>query len=122
MRDARSKGLSYSTGTHQYRDPERSVMASLAKAQLSFRKAMCDSFDTQTGINALLEVISKANVYERGTSRKDLNVAVLEEVARWTGEMLRMLGLGEGVKRDGDVGWGEKVKEGEGDSIDVSIT
>jgi len=36
---------------------------------------------------------------------KALNVPVVENVARWVGEMLRMFGLGEGEKSQ--IGWGQ---------------
>ncbi|UZJ55391.1 hypothetical protein CBS101457_004711 [Exobasidium rhododendri] len=115
IREARLKGESYSDGEHHYGDSERDLMSALAQAQIDFRRAMCDNFDTSKGVAILLEVISKTNVYSRG--RSTVNVGVLEAVARYVGDMLRMLGLGEGVVREGDVGWGEAAKA-DGESVD----
>jgi cysteinyl-tRNA synthetase len=52
----------------------------------------------------LRELVSKTNVYinKRG---KHLSVALVEYIARWVGQMLRMFGLGEGEKED--LGWGQ---------------
>lgn len=36
-----------------------------------------------------------------------LSVDVVTRVARWAGDMLRMFGLGEGSRPDGEIGWGQ---------------
>ncbi|MCO5580972.1 hypothetical protein L7F22_034847 [Adiantum nelumboides] len=113
LREARSRGENFSDGAHHYGDAERELMSALAAAQEQFRRAMCDSFDTPAGMQALLDVVSKANVYERSRARKEVNVGTVEAVARFVGDMLRMLGLGEGAVREGDIGWGEAAKAGE---------
>lgn len=119
IREARTRGETFSDGENHYGDHEKGLMESLRDTQQSFRKAMSDSFDTPTGISALIDLISKANVYERSRSRAEVNVSVVEAVAQYVGDMLRMLGLGEGAVREGDIGWGESVKgEGESDGID----
>ena len=38
---------------------------------------------------------------------KTLNVGVIMRVARWVGDMLRMFGLGEGPRLEGEIGWGQ---------------
>lgn len=119
IREARIRGETFSDGENHYGDHEKGLMESLREAQQSFRKAMSDSFDTPNGISVLIELVSKANVYERSRTRAEVNVSVIEAVAQYVGDMLRMLGLGEGVVREGDIGWGESVKGGrENDSID----
>ena len=118
VRDSRSKGDSFSDGEHHYGPREKELMAALAVTQMDFRRAMCDNFDTPSGVAALLDIVSQANVYERTQGRSMANVGVLEAVARYVGDMLRMLGLGEGIVREGDVGWGQATKEGETTSLD----
>jgi cysteinyl-tRNA synthetase len=113
VREARHRGDSYSDGQHHYGSEEKILMADLAQAQMNFRKAMCDSFDTPNGIAALLDLVSKCNVYERNRGRGAVNVSVLEAVAVYVGKMLRMFGLGEGVVREGSIGWGDAAKQGE---------
>lgn len=121
LREARSRGENFSDGAHHYGDAERELMGALATAQEQFRRAMCDSFDTPAGMQVLLDVVSKANVYERSRARKEVNVGTVEAVARFVGDMLRMLGLGEGAVREGNIGWGEAAKEGEANgNINVS--
>jgi cysteinyl-tRNA synthetase len=83
---------------------------------------MCDSFDTPRGMSVLLDLVSKANVYERAASKGVLNIAVLVAVARWVGDMLRVFGLGEGPVREGDLGWGEEAVAGDASGGgDVSV-
>jgi cysteinyl-tRNA synthetase len=49
--------------------------------------------------------VSKTNVYINSQG-KNLNVAVVENVARWVGRMLRVFGLGEGD--NSEIGWGRE--------------
>ncbi|KAK0554127.1 cysteinyl-tRNA synthetase [Tilletia horrida] len=109
-------------GPHGYNEAESELMAALSQAQTAFHRAMADSFDTPAGLSVLLELVSKANVYERSRkSRADVNLGVLQAVGGWVGKMLRMWGLGEGRvrEREGEVGWGtapEIGKDSEGES------
>lgn len=94
----------------------------LEQTQLSFREALCDSFDTPRALKAILDLVSDSNVYlNRG--RNHTNTAALVAVAEWVTRMLRMFGLGEGspVDSKGDrlVGWGVAVVEGQEGSADV---
>ncbi|CAO1634863.1 unnamed protein product [Parajaminaea phylloscopi] len=123
-RTTAAKGPSYSDGLHHYGAGEKALIASLTEAQLAFHRALCDSFDTPTAVAVLLDLVSKANVYEKD-SRTATNAGVLTNVGRWVGEMLRMFGLGEGPVREGEIGWGDSVAAGatkgsseEGASVD----
>ncbi|CAO1626553.1 unnamed protein product [Sympodiomycopsis kandeliae] len=107
VRSATSRGSSWSDGQHHYGSAEKELVKTLTQAQLDFRKALCDSFDTPTAMRVVLDLISATNVYER-ERRQDPNVRVLQNIAGWVGEMLRMFGLGEGAVREGDIGWGER--------------
>lgn len=59
----------------------------------------------------LRELVSKTNVYINARGAANVNVAVIENNARWVGDMLRMFGLGEGERRE--LGWGQERPEGE---------
>ncbi|PWN46611.1 putative cysteinyl-tRNA synthetase [Violaceomyces palustris] len=113
--ESRSRGEAYSDGKHHFDEAEKKLIETLTEAQMAFREAMCDSFDTPRGIEVLLQLVSKANVYEKSKKKQQLegestvNVGVLVAVARYVGDMLRMLGLGEGSFKDGDLGWGDSV-------------
>ena len=117
---AASRGPAWSDGRHHYKEPESRLMQALGDAQVAFRKAMCDNFDTPTGISILLDLVSKANVYERSTKRSELEISVLEASATWIGSMLRMLGLGQGPKREGEIGWGSESSSEGSDGVNVS--
>jgi cysteinyl-tRNA synthetase len=94
----------------------------LEEAQLAFRLALCDSFDTNKALQILLSLVSTSNTYvARG--RKSINVRALVAVAEWVTRMLRMFGLGEGSPTDGNgervIGWGAAPVQGQEGSADV---
>ena len=62
--------------------------------------------------------MSRANVYIT-QAQGNPNVSVLEKIARWVGQMLRMFGLGEGSEVEGSFGWGVCVPQGERVGVDV---
>ncbi|KAJ3563550.1 hypothetical protein NP233_g8870 [Leucocoprinus birnbaumii] len=91
-----------SDGYHHYETPERAI--SFYDAQSAFRAALSDSFNTPEALNNLRELVSKTNVYINSRG-KQLNIYLVENIARWVGDMLRMFGLGEGEKAE--LGWGQ---------------
>ena len=107
--EAKALGDAYSDGQHHYGASEKALMQQLEDGQQAFREAMCDSFDTPKGMEILLDLVSKANIYEKShDKRADVNIGVLTAVARYVGDMLKMLGLGEGavLSASQEIGWG----------------
>lgn len=99
-----------SDGYHHYEDPERELMNELYQSKLSFRAALSDSFNTPEALKVLRDLVSRTNIYINSRG-KLLNVGVVEQSARWVGQMLHMFGLGEGYEPD--LGWGtEQNKNG----------
>ncbi|KAF7315877.1 DALR-2 domain-containing protein [Mycena indigotica] len=92
-----------SDGYHHYEAPERELRTVLYDSQYAFRVALCDSFNTPAAIGVLKDLISRTNVYITGRG-KVVNVQLLENVAAWIGQMLRMFGLGAGSEVE--LGWG----------------
>jgi cysteinyl-tRNA synthetase len=80
----------------------------LEEAQAMFRAALSDSFNTPVALDVLRDTISKTNVYINSRG-KSLNIKLVERVAGWVGQMLRMFGLGEG--KSSDIGWGQERSE-----------
>ncbi|GAA6064320.1 hypothetical protein JCM10212_006007 [Sporobolomyces blumeae] len=111
-----------SDGKHHYEQAEIDLMAKLEAAQIDFRSALCDSFDTPRALQTLLDHVSASNVYlARG--RNQVNVGVVEASAEWLTRMLRMFGLGEGQATDSNgervIGWGAAPEKGaQGESVD----
>ncbi|KAH0828186.1 hypothetical protein J3R83DRAFT_3889 [Lanmaoa asiatica] len=95
-----------SDGYHHYEEPERELTNGLNESKLAFRSALCDSFNTPEGLKILRDLVSRTNVYIN-TRTKSLNVVLVEQSARWVGDMLRMFGLGEGGKLE--LGWGQET-------------
>ncbi|KAJ7680882.1 tRNA synthetases class I (C) catalytic domain-containing protein [Mycena polygramma] len=94
---------SKSDGYHHYEEPERELREALYESQYAFRAALCDSFNTPAALGVIRDLITRTNVYITARG-KALNVQLLENVARWVGEMLRMFGLGAGPAEE--LGWG----------------
>jgi cysteinyl-tRNA synthetase len=87
----------------------RDIAKRLYQAHDRFREALCDSFDTPRAVNVLRDLVSRTNVYINSRAN-ELDVSVVERVARWVGNMLRMFGLGEGDPSD--LGWGQPSQDG----------
>ncbi|KAH7889094.1 tRNA synthetases class I (C) catalytic domain-containing protein [Phlebopus sp. FC_14] len=100
-------------GHHHYEDPEQDLMKEIYESRLAFRIALCDSFNTPEALKILRDLVSRTNIYINSRG-KLLNVGLVEQSARWVGDMLRMFGLGEGEKSD--VGWGQEIR-GDADSV-----
>ncbi|KAJ3552423.1 hypothetical protein NM688_g4157 [Phlebia brevispora] len=96
-------------GKHRFGEAEQQLSARLDDAQGAFRAALCDSFNTPEALNILRDLVSATNVYinSRGAN---LEISVVERIARWVGSMLRMFGLGEG--ESSEIGWGQEASEG----------
>ncbi|KAG5646258.1 hypothetical protein DXG03_004085 [Asterophora parasitica] len=93
-----------SDGYHHYEAPEIELTKAFHESQTHFREALCDSFNTPAALDVLRDLVSKTNVYINSRG-KNLNVGIVENVARWIGQMLRMFGLGEGESTE--IGWGQ---------------
>ncbi|KIJ61294.1 hypothetical protein HYDPIDRAFT_96924 [Hydnomerulius pinastri MD-312] len=98
-----------SDGQHHYEDVERDLMNEIYESKLAFRSALCDSFNTPEALKILRDLVSRTNVYINSRG-KSLNVGLVEQSARWVGDMLRMFGLGEGEKPE--LGWGQELEDG----------
>ncbi|KAJ7451861.1 tRNA synthetases class I (C) catalytic domain-containing protein [Mycena galericulata] len=90
-------------GYHHYEQLERDLRVALDDSQYAFRVALSDSFNTPAAIGVIRDLITRTNVYITARG-KMLNIQLLENTARWTGQMLRMFGLGAGPKEE--LGWG----------------
>ena len=98
--------------SHRYGEMEKELTQNFHDAQAAFRSALCDSFNTPVALDILRNIVSRANVYISSRNlNTNLNVSVIERIATWVGNMLRMFGLGEGASND--IGWGQEVAEGE---------
>jgi len=64
----------------------------------------------------LRDIVSRTNTYINSRG-KNVNVGVVENIGRWVGKMLRMLGLGEGESTE--IGWGQEA-QGLG-AVDASL-
>ncbi|KAF9236364.1 tRNA synthetases class I (C) catalytic domain-containing protein [Melanogaster broomeanus] len=97
-----------SDGRHHYEDLEQDLMNELYASKLAFRAALCDSFNTPEALKILRDLVSRTNVYINSRG-KSLNADLVEQLARWVGNMLRMFGLGGG--EEVELGWGQEITD-----------
>ncbi|OCF72041.1 cysteine-tRNA ligase [Kwoniella mangroviensis CBS 8886] len=96
---------SSSEGKHGLGEAEEAITNDLFNAQKEFHAALCDSFNTPTAIQILLDLIAKTNIYF-STKGRDSNLGVVVNIAEWITRMLWMFGLGEGAPPKNGIGWG----------------
>lgn len=111
-------------GQHYHEAAEAELLGNLQKAQVGVHKALCDSFDTPSAIENLVDLVTSANTYISSKQGSLLNTTPIEAVASWVTRILRIFGLGEGpgFSYDGrpEIGWGEVVT-GDGAAANVSF-
>lgn len=112
LSETQAKGMN-TDGKHHFEAPEKQLLEDLSRAQLAFRAALCDSFNTQGAVQVLLDLIQKVNVYfsQRG---REYNIEPVRVIAQWITRQLVMFGLGEGplAANASAIGWGKAGDEG----------
>lgn len=112
LSETQAKGMN-TDGKHHFESPEKQLLEDLSRAQLAFRAALCDSFNTQGAVQVLLDLIQKVNVYfsQRG---REYNIEPVRVIAQWITRQLVMFGLGEGplAANASAIGWGKAGDEG----------
>ncbi|KAJ3189151.1 hypothetical protein HDU85_002776 [Gaertneriomyces sp. JEL0708] len=83
------------TGTHGYRDAEKSLMATFTAKKRAIHDALCDSFNTPVAMNELRDLISQSNTYNQGQlkAKQQPNASVLGAIARYVTKLLRTFGV-----------------------------
>ncbi|TFK83449.1 cysteinyl-tRNA synthetase [Polyporus arcularius HHB13444] len=107
---AEAEGPKLDSKNH-FQQAERELTDSLHASQAAFRAALCDSFNTPEAVNVLRDLVSRTNVYLKAPG-SNVEIGLVQRVARWVGDMLRMFGLGEGESTE--IGWGQERSAEEG--------
>ncbi|RDX40694.1 cysteinyl-tRNA synthetase [Lentinus brumalis] len=107
---AEAEGPKLDSKNH-FQQAERELTDSLHASQAAFRAALCDSFNTPEAVNVLRDLVSRTNVYLKAPG-SNVEIGLVQRVARWVGDMLRMFGLGEGESTE--IGWGQERSADEG--------
>ncbi|KAK9480050.1 tRNA synthetases class I (C) catalytic domain-containing protein [Lipomyces japonicus] len=85
----------------RYGRHEQQLYTDLDAVQKRVHEAFCDNLSTPVALTAIGDLVSKANVYV-STTKADVSVAALREVARWITKILSNLGF-DG--REDEIGW-----------------
>ncbi|CAG8470158.1 531_t:CDS:10 [Acaulospora morrowiae] len=106
-----SKHTAYeSDGKHRYRDSEKEILSLFIEKQEAIHAALCDSFNTPIVMSEIMELVNKANIYV-STGRNNINVNVVEVIAKYVTKMLRIFGATESLTGE-EIGFGTSEKQG----------
>lgn len=94
-----------SNGIHRYNASEKELMNFFREKQLAVHMALCDSFNTPTVMNEIMELINKTNIYV-SAGRNNINMVVLENIAKYVTRMLKIFGVIGNISSE-DIGFGE---------------
>jgi cysteinyl-tRNA synthetase len=88
------------------------LSSSLREKQVAIHTALCDSINTPTAMSELMELINKSNIY-LSNGRNNINVYVLENVAKYVTKMLRVFGV-VGNSASEEIGFGVSEQQNVG--------
>ena len=90
------KEVKIKSTVQSWNETDRALSDKLAQAQKQVHDALCDSFDTDTALNALSELVTVTNAY-MGKSTSDTEetrkVPLVRTVSRYIFKMLRVFGV-----------------------------
>lgn len=81
-----------STEMTKFSSRELDLSSKLYETKKNVHAALCDNIDTKSALDAIREVISNANVYLRDVPATNVNVQLLEEIALYITELLKIFG------------------------------
>ncbi|EPS39792.1 hypothetical protein H072_6211 [Dactylellina haptotyla CBS 200.50] len=93
---------------------ERALYKDFDDAKYQYHLALCDSINTANAIAAILDIISKANIYIN-SSQSYLSVATLATIARWVTKQVRLFGLDSQPIPKNGVGWSDESADSTGE-------
>ncbi|OAD76974.1 hypothetical protein PHYBLDRAFT_185884 [Phycomyces blakesleeanus NRRL 1555(-)] len=94
--------------THRYRDAEKRLLEVLQQKQDAVHAALCDSFNTPTAMEEIMNLINETNKYMAGGA-KLVNLHLLGKVAKWTTNMMKIFGVAE---NGAEIGFGASGQAG----------
>ncbi|KAF3941077.1 hypothetical protein ABW19_dt0205742 [Dactylella cylindrospora] len=86
---------------------ERDLYKDFDLAKHAYHLALCDSINTAAAIAAILDIVSKANIY-LSASGKYTSVSTLATIARWVTKQVRLFGLDAQPLSPNGIGWSEE--------------
>lgn len=91
----------------------------MESAQTQLHDALCDSFNTNSALLTILDLVSKTNTYIKSNQKSAnnpeayLSINAIKEVARWVTKMLQIFGFGAAGGSD-PIGWASEASAGSG--------
>ncbi|KAF3920253.1 hypothetical protein AA313_de0207766 [Arthrobotrys entomopaga] len=93
---------------------EKALYKDFDNAKYAYHLALCDSINTAGALAAILDIISKANVYIN-SSQTYLSVSTIATIARWITKQIHMFGLDRQPLYQNAIGWSEESAEATGE-------
>lgn len=97
---------------------ERELLKVLDRTRTAVHSALCDSFDTPTALAALVDLISKTNVYLKQKSGSS-STQTLIHIIRYVDRMYRIFGLGSADDIDAALSGSGASSSSQAGAIDV---
>jgi len=90
------------------------LFSSFDAAKSAYHLALCDSINTQTALNTILDLVSKTNIYI-SAPQTYMSIATVATIARWVTKQVRLFGLDSQPVPKFGIGWSE-----DGESVSTS--
>ncbi|KAJ3324035.1 hypothetical protein HDU76_013507 [Blyttiomyces sp. JEL0837] len=83
------------SGSHNFQDEEKALLATFQEKQALVHEALCDNFDTATTMYHLRDMITAANSYRQRklSSKEQVSVDLLFKIAKYITKMMRTFGV-----------------------------
>ncbi|EWC47504.1 hypothetical protein DRE_00472 [Drechslerella stenobrocha 248] len=86
---------------------EKALYKDFDTAKYSYHLALCDSINTASALNGILDLVSKANIYMSAT-QSYISTATLATIARWITKQVHMFGLDSQPLARNAIGWSDE--------------
>lgn len=89
-----------STEMSKFSQRDLDLRSKFYETKRNVHAALCDNIDTKSALDAIREIISNANIYIREVSTTDINAQLLEDIAIYITNLLKIFGaIQDGSKK-----------------------
>ncbi|XP_048585509.1 cysteine--tRNA ligase, cytoplasmic-like isoform X2 [Nematostella vectensis] len=107
-------------GSHNYHELEKDLQSKFHEKKDGVHQALCDSIDTPGALRHMQDLVKLSNIYISNKKQRNesANKQLLEGVAKYITQMLKIFGANEGVQL---IGFGSAVQQSGGNQEEVAL-